>query len=129
MIWLMKCLWCVHHCNKYLTRNINIAFILFYYFINQSLLVINFIVWLSFENIKINIVVSELILVQQIICFLSVKHNDKSRTRIIYFPMYHLFYCLVSFIWSHMLHCSKVSGNISNNIVISWWYLIWPDNF
>ena len=84
---------------------------IYIYFINRSLVVIIFIVWLPFENIKRDRVVIELVLIQQIIYIWSVHHNDKICTNIILLPMYYLFYFWISILWSHTIHCSKVFGN------------------
>ena len=79
---------------------------------------------IEFWKIKINRVISELVLIQQSRSFLSVHNNNRSCTHIILLPMYHLFSYWISILWIHTLHCLKVSRPISNNRVVSQWYFI-----
>ena len=63
-------------------------------------------------------------MIQRIRCFLSVNYNHKSLTHNILLTMYHFFYFRISNLGSHKLYYSKVLITISNNGVVSKWYLI-----
>ena len=52
---------------------------------------LSFIVQSTLENIKINLVVSEFVSIQQRECFQPVHYHDINSTHRILLPMYHLF--------------------------------------
>ena len=77
LIRMIKYFSCVHHHNKYSTR-IFLHCLIYIYFAYRLLVVISFTVWLTFEKIKINRVVSEWVFIQQRQFFQSVQNHNKS---------------------------------------------------